>query len=127
MTTTPLRIACLGECMIELRQHAPGLLAQGVAGDTYNTAVYLRRLGGAHFNVDYATGLGSDAFADDLLQAWQAEGIGSGLARRIPGRGTGLYSIRTDAHGERRFSYWRETSAARAYFDGEESPLEAQA
>ena len=128
MSPAPLRIACLGECMIELRAHAPGLLVQGFAGDTYNTAVYLRRLDPAgHFQVDYATALGSDSFADDMLDAWQQEGIGAGLVRRIADRSTGLYSIRTDAHGERQFSYWRDHSAARAYFDGPPSPLEEQA
>lgn len=39
----------------------------------------------------------------------------------------GLYLIETDAGGERRFSYWRDHSAARAYFDrppDELTPLE---
>ena len=125
---TALRLAFLGECMIELREQAPGLLAQGFAGDTYNTAVYLRRLVPAEqMQIDYATGVGSDMFAGAMLQAWQQEGIGSGLVRRVPDRSTGLYSIRTDALGERHFSYWRDTSAARAYFDGASSPLEDQA
>jgi len=125
---TSLRVACLGECMIELREQAPGLLAQGFAGDTYNTAVYLRRLVPAsEMQIDYATGVGADMFADAMLQAWQAEGIGDALVRRVPDRSTGLYSIRTDAQGERHFSYWRDTSAARVYFGGESSPLEDQA
>ena len=125
---TSLRVACLGECMIELRQQAPGLLAQGFAGDTYNTAVYLRRLVPADaMQIDYATGVGSDMFADAMLQAWQREGIGSALMRRVADRSTGLYSIRTDAQGERHFSYWRDHSAARAYLAGASSPLEDQA
>ncbi|MEO8152645.1 MAG: sugar kinase [Rhizobacter sp.] len=123
-----LRVACLGECMIELREQAPGLLAQGFAGDTYNTAVYLRRLvSPAVMQIDYATAVGADMFAEPMLQAWQGEGIGNALVRRVPDRSTGLYSIRTDPDGERHFSYWRERSAARAYFDGEPSPLETQA
>ncbi len=122
------RVACLGECMIELREQAPGVLAQGFAGDTYNTAVYLRRLVPADvMQIDYATAVGDDMFAEPMLQAWQGEGIGNALVRPVPGRSTGLYSIRTDADGERHFSYWRERSAARAYFEGAPSPLEAQA
>jgi 2-dehydro-3-deoxygluconokinase len=128
--TTPrtLRVACLGECMVELREQAPGLLAQGIAGDTYNTAVYLRRLvPPKDMAVDYATCVGGDQFAPSLFQAWRDEGIGDTLARTVPERSTGLYAIRTDAHGERHFSYWRERSAARAYFEGDASPLERQA
>jgi 2-dehydro-3-deoxygluconokinase len=123
-----LKIACLGECMIELRPHAPGLLAQGYAGDTYNTAVYLKRLDAdGRLSVHYATGLGEDAFADDMLDAWREEGVADDLVRRIPGRSTGLYSIRTDDRGERHFSYWREQSAARAYLEGSPAPIEEAA
>ena len=118
------RLVCLGECMVELREQGPRRYAQSFAGDTYNTAVYLQRLGNGRFEVDYASGVGDDAFADDMLQAWQAEGVGQRLVRRIEARGTGLYSIRTDPAGERRFSYWRESSAARAYFLAGTSPLE---
>ena len=128
MARAPLNVVCLGECMIELRAHAPGLLAQGFAGDTYNTAVYLKRLDTQQrLRVHYATGVGSDGFADAMLEAWQDEGIEADLVRRIADRSTGLYSIRTDARGERQFSYWRDRSAARAYFDGTPSPLEATA
>ncbi|MBX3622143.1 MAG: sugar kinase [Rhizobacter sp.] len=136
--TRPLRVACLGECMVELRALAAGphsaapgastLLAQGIAGDTYNTAVYLRRLTSPdHLRIDYATCVGGDLFAPSLFEAWRDEGIGEALVRTVPDRSTGLYAIRTDAHGEREFSYWRERSAARAYFEGEPSPLEQQA
>ena len=114
--------------MIELREQSPGLLAQGYAGDTYNVAVYLKRLDGAHaLDVRYATAVGGDTFADDMLAAWRAEGIGTDLARRIDERSTGLYAIRTDAAGERHFSYWRDSSAARAYFDTTVTPLEERA
>ena len=128
MHADPLKIACLGECMIELRPHAPGLLAQGYAGDTYNTAVYLKRLDvDGRLDVQYATGLGGDPFADEMLEAWRAERVGERLVRRVPERTTGLYAIRTDSSGERHFSYWREQSAARVYLEGAPSPLETHA
>ena len=44
MAKRPIRkIACVGEVMIELIADASGSAQLGVAGDTYNTAVYLNR------------------------------------------------------------------------------------
>ena len=40
------RIACIGECMVELREEADGRLSRAYGGDTLNTAVYLARLEG---------------------------------------------------------------------------------
>ena len=111
MTT---RVACIGECMVELREGPDGQLRRGFGGDTLNTAVYLARLGVA---VDYVTALGDDAWSDEMLARWQAEGIGTGLVRRLPGRLPGLYVIQTDPQGERRFLYWRDSAAARHLFD----------
>ena len=41
------RIACIGECMIELREEADGRPSRSYGGDTLNTAVYLAHLGRA--------------------------------------------------------------------------------
>jgi len=41
------KVACLGECMVELREMADGRFSRGYGGDTLNTAVYLARLGAA--------------------------------------------------------------------------------
>ena len=101
--------------MIELRQQPDGSLTRGFGGDTLNTAVYLARLGAA---VDYVTALGDDPWSDEMMAAWEAEGVGAGLVRRLPGGLPGLYIIQTDALGERRFHYWRDSAAARRMFDG---------
>jgi sugar/nucleoside kinase (ribokinase family) len=37
------KVACLGECMVELREMADGHFSRGYGGN--NTAVYLARLG----------------------------------------------------------------------------------
>jgi 2-dehydro-3-deoxygluconokinase len=105
------KIACIGECMIELTQAAGGRLARGYGGDTLNTAIYFARLGAA---VDYVTALGDDPWSDEMVAGWTAEGIGTGHVVRMPGKLPGLYMIETNATGERRFYYWRESSAARA-------------
>ena len=119
-------VALVGECMIELRGQAFGTLTQGFGGDTFNTAVYLARCGARHgIRAHYATGLGTDELSRELLRRWADEGIGLELVRQVEGRSPGLYQIDVDARGERRFSYWRDSSAARAYFDAETTPLEA--
>ncbi|MBM3556864.1 MAG: sugar kinase [Alphaproteobacteria bacterium] len=110
------RIACLGECMIELRERQDGLLSRGQGGDTLNTAVYLARLGA---RVDYVTALGDDAWSEEMLAGWRAEGVGTDRVVRLPGRVPGLYIIQTDARGERRFSYWRDSAPARDLFRAE--------
>jgi pfkB family carbohydrate kinase len=39
------KVACIGECMIELKQAEGGLFSRFYGGDTLNTAIYLARLG----------------------------------------------------------------------------------
>lgn len=113
------RVACVGECMIELRERPDGLLSQGFGGDTLNTAVYLARLGVA---VDYVSALGDDGHSDAMLRAWTAEGVGTGLVARVPGRLPGLYVIRTDPAGERSFLYWRDSAPVRQLLDLPDTP-----
>ena len=106
------RVACIGECMIELSELGDGRLSRTHGGDTLNTAVYLARLG---VEVDYITALGDDPFSDDMLAGWRREGVGTAHVLRLPGRLPGLYLIRRDARGERSFFYWRDSgTGARA-------------
>ena len=108
------RVAAIGECMIELSQAGNGLLQRSWGGDTLNTAVYLARLGVA---VDYVTALGDDPLSDEMVAAWHAEGVGTDRVVRVSGRLPGLYLITTDAAGQRRFDYWRDSAPARLLFD----------
>jgi 2-dehydro-3-deoxygluconokinase len=112
-------VACIGECMVELSEHADGALTRSFGGDTLNTALYLARLG---VPVDYVTALGNDNFSDEMLAAWQHEGIGTAIIPRLPGRLPGLYMIRTDARGERSFLYWRDSAPVRQLFKLDETP-----
>lgn len=111
--TDDKRIATIGECMIELRHADAQTLRLGFGGDTLNTAVYLARLG---MSVDYVTALGDDRYSDEMVSAWRAEGVGTRLVARLPGRLPGLYIIRTDDRGERTFTYFRSAAAARDMF-----------
>ncbi len=126
--TSITRVALFGECMIELQGEAFGAMRQTFGGDTLNTAVYLARSGSTRgVHASYATGLGEDAYSDEMLRRWLLEGVGTELVRRVPGRVPGLYTISVDERGERTFTYWRDSSAARAYFDVAETPLERAA
>src|SRR5581483_7434104 len=109
-----MKVASIGECMIEFSAAGGGLFARGFGGDTLNTAVYLSRLG---IDAAYVTALGDDAMSEAMLAAWQAEGIDTREVLRIPGRVPGLYLIERDAHGERSFLYWRDHAPAREFFD----------
>ena len=123
--TIQRRVVLFGECMLELQGKAFGAMHQTYGGDTLNTAVYLARCGAASgLRVSYATSLGDDALSAGMAQRWSAEGLDLSAVQRIAGRMPGLYMIEVDDRGERRFSYWRDTSAARAYFDADTTPLE---
>ncbi|MSP50117.1 MAG: sugar kinase [Alphaproteobacteria bacterium] len=114
-----VRVASLGECMMELRHRGPTALDLAFGGDTLNTAVYLARLGpAAGLAVDYVTALGDDPYSEAMLAMWTGERIGTGLVARLPGRLPGLYAIRTDKKGERSFYYWRSAAAARDMLEG---------
>src|ERR1700752_2309842 len=108
------KVASIGECMIELKEAEDGLYSRGFGGDTLNTAVYLARLGVA---VDYVTALGDDPLSDEMVAAWRAERVGTDRVGRMPGRLPGLYLITTDASGQRRFDYWRDSAPARLLFE----------
>jgi 2-dehydro-3-deoxygluconokinase len=72
---------------------------------------------GVPAEIGYLTGLGDDEYSEDMRAAWAAEGV-TDRALRVKGHLPGLYTVRVDERGERRFAYWRSASAARALFSG---------
>jgi len=122
----PIKVAFFGECMLELNGTAFGAMQQSYGGDTFNTAVYLARCGAGTIKPWYATALGDDSLSLELARRWAQDGLALDLTRHIPGRMPGLYQIQVDAQGERSFSFWRDNSAAKAYFEVAQTPLEAR-
>lgn len=107
--------------MVELALQSGGDTAQvGFAGDTLNTAIYLKRAAPA-LDVSYVTRLGHDDFSDRMRNFIAAEGISVDDIETSDARRVGLYAITTDGAGERSFSYWRENSAAREMFQSDNS------
>ncbi|SDD64594.1 2-dehydro-3-deoxygluconokinase [Paracoccus isoporae] len=116
---TGQKILSIGEAMVELSQAPPAgaggagdLWRLGFAGDTLNTAWYLRRLLAPDWEVAYLTRVGLGGFSDRLLEFIAAEGIDTAHIARDAWREVGLYAISL-SEGERSFSYWRDFSAAR--------------
>jgi len=119
-------IAAIGEVMVEL---APfpidtpetkdrDIMALSFAGDTYNTSVYMARLG---LQTSYVTNLGEDTYSQKIMQRMENENIGTGMIQRLPGRSPGLYIIRNTPDGEREFFYWRKEAPARELFSTAEN------
>lgn len=112
-----VQILAIGEVMLELAPagdaNGKKVLALGYAGDTYNTAVYLARLGVA---TAYFTRLGDDPYSSEVLDLMKKEGLDTSSVERVPGRTPGLYLIANQANGERSFSFWRGQSPAREMF-----------
>ncbi|MFT4959342.1 MAG: 2-dehydro-3-deoxygluconokinase [Paracoccaceae bacterium] len=121
-----IKIACIGEAMVELAmdRDRQDIAHVGVAGDTLNTAIYLKRCA-PELQVSYITRLGQDAFSDRIIAFMQGEDIDTSRVGFSDRRTPGLYSITTDAAGERTFAYWRDSSAAREMFDGSDPELSA--
>ena len=108
----PGRVVCIGECMVEFAPVGGGTYRLGFAGDTFNTAYYLRQLLPRDWRVEYVTAVGDDAMSAGLLAFMQGHGIGTEHVRVLSGQTPGLYVISV-AEGERSFAYWRGQSAAR--------------
>lgn len=110
------RFLSVGECMVEMAPaDAAGEYRMGFAGDTFNTAWHLRQLRG-DIDTRYFSRVGQDAVSDAMLDMMVASGIDTRHVGRSADRTVGLYLITLD-DGERSFSYWRDTSAARKLAD----------
>ena len=107
-----MKVLSIGECMAELSpQDQAATFRLGFAGDTFNTAWYLRRINPA-IAVSFFTGLGTDTISDQLRATIKDAGIDDQYGIIVSDRTVGLYLISLE-NGERSFSYWRGQSAAR--------------
>jgi 2-dehydro-3-deoxygluconokinase len=115
-----MKLAAIGEAMIELSMDGD-MASVGVAGDTLNTAIYLKR-SAPDVQVDYVTRLGTEPFSTKISDFIASQGVGTGAIERDPDGKPGLYAITTDAGGERSFTYWRDAAAARSVFMTDTGP-----
>ncbi|WP_417712830.1 sugar kinase [Pseudophaeobacter arcticus] len=111
-----MRFVSIGECMLELASAGGELWRLGIAGDTLNTAWYARACLPSDWAVAYGTCIGTDEVSQRIPKFLAENGIGTDRVLTHPTRSVGLYLISL-TKGERSFSYWRETSAARTLAD----------
>jgi 2-dehydro-3-deoxygluconokinase len=110
--TSALRFLSIGECMVEMAPgDTPGAFQMGFAGDTFNTAWYMRALR-PDITTQYFTKVGTDAVSDAMLTKMTDAGIDIAHVARSASSTVGLYMISLN-DGERSFSYWRSQSAAK--------------
>ena len=104
-------IVSIGECMIELFSEQPleeaDTFQRSLAGDSLNILVAASRLG---TTTGYITRLGSDPFAEYLLNAWRAEGIDVSHVRQVDGFNA-VHFVALLPGGDREFVYYRKGSA----------------
>ncbi|MDP5029025.1 sugar kinase [Paraglaciecola sp.] len=105
----------VGECMVEMSNRGENTYYQTFAGDTYNTAVYLKRCNPEQ-TISYWTAVGQDKVSEQFIEKLQTEDIDTSLVFSTSLKTLGLYMIDTDDKGERSFAYWRSDSAAKGYF-----------
>lgn len=109
----------VGECMAELQAMNDGFYQLGFAGDTLNTAWYMKALtDSSRVSVDYLTSIGSDHLSNKMLNFLKGGGIGTRFVSEVQDRTVGLYLI-TLTGTERNFTYWRNASAARLLAEDE--------
>ncbi|MCB1518265.1 MAG: sugar kinase [Hyphomicrobiaceae bacterium] len=110
------RLVSIGECMIEMSGGTGGEYRMGFAGDTLNAAYYARAGLGGDWQVDYLSAVGDDLYSGQMRNFLQSRRIGTAHVKTIPGKRPGLYLIH-QADGDRHFTYWRDSSAARLLAD----------
>ncbi len=102
----------IGECMVELAQAENGLLRKSFAGDVFNTLWYARASLAPDWRTCFLSAVGTDVVSRQMLGFIENAGIDCSTVQRLENRRPGLYMIHLQ-DGERSFSYWRDTSAAR--------------
>lgn len=102
----------IGECMVELSSAGKGLWRQAFSGDVFNALWYARAYSNDDISIVFHTALGTDPLSDQMLEFGESSGIDWSNTPRFEDRRPGLYSIHLNG-GERSFTYWRDTSAAK--------------
>ncbi len=107
-------VVAIGEVAIELARGKDGRFCLTCVGDTFNTAVYLRRAG---IGTAFATALGEDPYSEGVVSLAKAEGMSCEAILRVPGRLPALTLVNFNPAGEHRRYEWHESAPARELFE----------
>lgn len=110
-----MHILFIGEVMAEISSQNEGFQVS-FAGDSFNSAVYCRRLLPRSERVSYLTRLGADPLSNSCKTFAKAHEVDLIAKQPESGEKLGIYAISNDESGERSFAYWRADSAARDLF-----------
>ena len=108
-----MNIVVMGECMLELSPTDTGFYKPSFAGDVYNTAVYLKRILAEQADISILTAIGNEHLSEQMLSTFKQEKLNTTFVSRVADKEIGAYLIQISAEGERSFSYWRDSSAAK--------------
>lgn len=115
-----MKIAAIGECMVEFAPNGHKAWKMGFAGDTFNTLWTLRGLLPDDALIDYVSAFGDDEFSRQQLAFFSSHEIGTADSPHFQGGRPGLYAV-TLIGAERSFTYWRNDSVARRLADSPDS------
>lgn len=119
----PLDFVCIGEALVEFRQHDADTFSSGVSGDLIGTAVALARLGA---RTGFVQNVGEDTFAGRLLGLFRRESLDTRFVRVVPGA-NGICCSTLDEEGARRAQSYRFGTAASFTLDERAAEVAAYA
>ncbi|MFC3120685.1 sugar kinase [Agaribacter flavus] len=107
-----LDLLVIGEPLGELQWADKHSIDVKFAGDVLNTAIYAKRLF-SKISVGLLTAIGTDRFSENLSELLDNESLDSSGVKVLENSTLGLYGIELSETGERSFTYWRNSSAAK--------------
>ena len=107
-----IKICAIGESMIEITNIQGSKFVQSFAGDTLNFLSYLNK---KNISADYLTAVGGSKINKDFFYLLKSRSISNKFIHVDNKNETGLYLIKNDNLGEKRFYYWRDNSAAKFF------------
>ena len=116
-----MKIISIGELMVEMANTHGDTYKKTYAGDTFNVAYYMKAYAPAHWYMTYGTVLGTTADDTGAIDFIKKYGIATDGVHIHDTRTIGLFTLGNDAHGEKQYGYWRSLSAAKTYFNNQQT------